>query len=337
MFLRTRFPLPFAVALGCAALLAPAGRAAQSTIEDPSFSPDGKRIVYTMDGKILLTIGVDGKNVDVLTDAEGARQPRYNFDGSKLVFHRPPPGQANDDIWTINADGSGLTQITATPGFYESHAEFLTDGSIVFARVERPLKPEGKVDFAKNMSTDKTPWFRIYDAGEKVLIPDEIDPFPKKLGLQWIFPLNAEMACVLAGADGRNDEPTAASKKTDVFIMSAGKYRHQYLSPVRLLDSVTTFRRARTVDRYVVTVHHEEIMPVLGQAAPADKVYLLESGKPDVQLDTDRTLLMYDISPDGSKIIAAGFLGKKANPFEESSRLYLYDVATATWSAFPPK
>ncbi len=83
--------------------------------DDPSWSPDGTRIVYSSDRGSgvfqLWTIKPDGTGRGQLTDASGSdRQPRWSADGAKIVFAREVNG--NGDIYSMNADGTGVGRLT---------------------------------------------------------------------------------------------------------------------------------------------------------------------------------------------------------------------------------
>jgi Tol biopolymer transport system component len=73
----------------------------------------------------LYLVNADGTDLTQLTIMEnGACQPSWSPDGSQLVFISPCLGRADfletiyneSSLYVINADGSGLTQLTASPG-----------------------------------------------------------------------------------------------------------------------------------------------------------------------------------------------------------------------------
>jgi Tol biopolymer transport system component len=67
----------------------------------------------------------------------GSFHPEYSADGRKIVFDRVAQGAPNEDIWIMNADGSGSTDITNTPSAVEFEPSFSPDGSkIVFQRYD---------------------------------------------------------------------------------------------------------------------------------------------------------------------------------------------------------
>ncbi|QOV90052.1 carbohydrate-binding domain-containing protein [Humisphaera borealis] len=91
--------------------------------DHPSFSPDGKQIVFTTSrfqdpGQTnnfeLAIMNVDGTNIRRLTNSPGIdTEPVFSPDGSKIAFASDRAG--NLDIWIMNADGTGLSRLTSAP------------------------------------------------------------------------------------------------------------------------------------------------------------------------------------------------------------------------------
>jgi TolB protein len=91
----------------------------------PSWSQDGSRIVFmarvgTHPGVPgskfeICVMNADGTNFVQLTDnAVFDGTPTFSPDGQKIVFARTPAPQ---QMWMMNADGTGQTQLTFPPGW----------------------------------------------------------------------------------------------------------------------------------------------------------------------------------------------------------------------------
>jgi TolB protein len=83
----------------------------------PSWSPDGSQIAYCAPDRsgewYVWAMQRDGTNVRQITPGI---MPRWSPDGGRLVFSkesRTPSMKPNWDIYTVNIDGSGITQVTA--------------------------------------------------------------------------------------------------------------------------------------------------------------------------------------------------------------------------------
>jgi Tol biopolymer transport system component len=76
----------------------------------PSFSPDGTRLAYLMDGDLYVANAADGTDARVLTRTPKAveRFPAWSPDGKVIAFSRSPQGGPRGSaIVTIHPDGSG--------------------------------------------------------------------------------------------------------------------------------------------------------------------------------------------------------------------------------------
>jgi len=104
-------------------LLQGSGEYNQEIFNDPVYSPDGSKIVFTKwfpsindSNHEIWTINSDGTNPIQLTTGFDDWYPAWSPDGEKIAFTR---GHAiNSRIFIMNADGSDVTQVTQNEGQY---------------------------------------------------------------------------------------------------------------------------------------------------------------------------------------------------------------------------
>jgi TolB protein len=122
-----------------------------------SWSPNGRGLLYTLgrpDGtdRIVKSL-TDGRGAAVVSPAcTGAclsdDDPNYSPDGKKIVFERAFGPVVNENparvaIFTINADGSHLTQLTRSAATQDSQPQWSPDGTkIAFVRTHTTAKPK---------------------------------------------------------------------------------------------------------------------------------------------------------------------------------------------------
>jgi TolB protein len=96
-----------------------------STVEsDPSYSPTGKQIAFAATSPGISGIYVmraDGTAVTRLTwsDVGSHELPKWSPDGKRIAFSGSAVQFAPYDIHVMNADGSGLTNITQSAGSFD--------------------------------------------------------------------------------------------------------------------------------------------------------------------------------------------------------------------------
>ena len=82
----------------------------------PSWSPDGKQLVFSGTGTVeLVILNADGTGRRNLTRNLDMREayPAWSPDGSKVAFSaRATEDEPDTDIWVINVDGTGTRQLT---------------------------------------------------------------------------------------------------------------------------------------------------------------------------------------------------------------------------------
>jgi TolB protein len=122
------------------------------------FSPDGRRLVFqsTRAGTPcdqIFAMSLDGSDVTRLSSGKGRTTCGYFYPDGRGVLYAstelggaecpPRPSYARGYVWPVyesydifraNADGSGVTRLTSTPG-YDAEATIAADGRIVFTSV----------------------------------------------------------------------------------------------------------------------------------------------------------------------------------------------------------
>lgn len=112
----------------------------------PSFSHDGKKIAFirfTPDGgnTILVVMDTNGQNQTELTDAKMGvvAMPRFSPNDSQIVFQCKKKDKKDVDLYVINRDGTGLTQLTFNKS-YDAEPYWSNDGYIYFSSDRGGLK-----------------------------------------------------------------------------------------------------------------------------------------------------------------------------------------------------
>jgi TolB protein len=154
---------------------------------EPSFSPDGERIVHRREadgGSDIFVVDVDGENPVRLTEtSEIELRPRFSPSGATVAFSRQASQDAQADIFVMDADGSDPTNLTGTADASEIEPDWSPDGTkLVFARdgdiVSMPaaggeatvISAESEIEGAPAFSPDGTKvTFEIEEAGEAAL------------------------------------------------------------------------------------------------------------------------------------------------------------------------
>lgn len=107
----------------------------------PAVSPDGRRIVFESDrdgNPEIYVMDVSGTNVVRLTnDPARDMSPAWSPDGQRIVFTSDRDNRASADVYVMNADGTGLEQLTSDLSNWAP--QFSPDGQRIALQVNRDV------------------------------------------------------------------------------------------------------------------------------------------------------------------------------------------------------
>ena len=128
------------------ALMKPDGSGYREVAEEgfnngfPSWSPDGKRLVYKRGRQLVILSIADGKVVPLTDGVHYDNFPKWSPKGDVIMFTTD-----RDDDWelyTIRTDGTGLRRLTNSPG-NDAHSIWSDDGEwVVFSSGRKGFKDE---------------------------------------------------------------------------------------------------------------------------------------------------------------------------------------------------
>jgi Tol biopolymer transport system component len=128
------------------ALIKPDGAGYREVAEDginngfPSWSPDGKRIVYKRGKQLVILTLADGKIVPLTDGSHYDNFPKWSPKENVILFTTDRDGDF--ELYTIRPDGTGLTRLTNSPG-NDAHSTWSDDGEwILFSSGRKGFKDE---------------------------------------------------------------------------------------------------------------------------------------------------------------------------------------------------
>jgi len=128
------------------ALIKPDGSGFKAIADDgvnngfPSWSPDGKRMVYKRGRQLVILSLADGKITPLTGEEHWYNFPQWSPKGDAIMFTSDRDGDF--ELYTIRPDGTGLRRLTNAPG-NDAHSIWSADGEwIVFSSARMGFKDE---------------------------------------------------------------------------------------------------------------------------------------------------------------------------------------------------
>ena len=104
-----------------------------------AWSPDGTRIVFSASQGQITMINADGTGLTLLTARGSNLMPTWSPDGARIAFCSGRDG--NNEIYVMNADGSGQTNITNNPASDCDPAWGPVDGTMLTSTPQKTATP----------------------------------------------------------------------------------------------------------------------------------------------------------------------------------------------------
>lgn len=120
---------------------------------DPAWSPDGRQLTYAShyrpsygESPAIRIVNTDGSGQRIVTEMDGpeievTRSPDWSPDGKAIVFSAGTDLGSSENppthLYRVNADGTGLTQLTNMPGVNDRYPDWSADGERIVFRSDR--------------------------------------------------------------------------------------------------------------------------------------------------------------------------------------------------------
>ncbi len=144
---------------------------ADASASSPSITPDGNRIVFQKTGGIY-SMNVDGTD-EIYLSTTGS-EPRLSPDGKLIAYSAPSADTNDDELFIMNIDGTGKTDITGKMDTAALHAhnifpEWSPDGKYIIFHSDNVADPSTSGDIWRvelngvaNANPDNTSGFTLF-------------------------------------------------------------------------------------------------------------------------------------------------------------------------------
>ena len=123
---------------------------------DPEISRDGRRLIYTNTrNNFLLTVTdpATGRHSELHQSRSDVVNPSFSPQGDKIVFFGVAEG-GGIHVYIVNADGSGLNQLTRGANEQNVHPQWSADGSAIYFYQHRPATSFRKISLHDGVITE---------------------------------------------------------------------------------------------------------------------------------------------------------------------------------------
>ncbi len=123
---------------------------------DPEISRDGRRLIYTNTRNnflLTLTDPATGRQQELHQSRSDVVDPSFSHQGDKIVFFGVAEG-GGIHLYVVNADGSGLNQLTRGKNEQNVHPQWSADGSAIYYYQHRPTTTFRKISLQDGRITE---------------------------------------------------------------------------------------------------------------------------------------------------------------------------------------
>lgn len=131
-----------------------------------------------------------GKATTLVEAREGiVRDPEIHFDGRRIIFSMRRNIREDYHIWEVNADGSGLRQLTKAAGVCDFDPLYLPDDRIAFSSTREPKYNQCSRDIGANLFCMESDGANIHQIGKNNLFDNHgsLTPDGQILYARWEY------------------------------------------------------------------------------------------------------------------------------------------------------